>query len=62
MPRAARVLSSTGYYHIIMRGQNRDDIFRTDGMKQYLLGSLQTIEQEDQLKYRNDRAKRVLNH
>ena len=35
MPRQARLQSPTGYYHIMMRGHNRESIFINKGDKQY---------------------------
>ncbi len=40
MPRQARVQSPTGYYHIMMRGNNREYIFATDDQKRLFVDSL----------------------
>lgn len=48
MPRQARVQSSTDYYHIMMRGNNRESIFNRDEQKRYFLDSLEK-QQDDQL-------------
>lgn len=48
MPRKARIQSPTGYYHVMMRGNNREDIFVTDKQKKFFLDSLEKQE-EDQL-------------
>jgi REP element-mobilizing transposase RayT len=48
MPRQARIQSSTDYYHIMMRGNNRESIFNEDKQKRYFLESLK-MQNEDQL-------------
>jgi len=48
MPRQARIQSPTGYYHVMMRGNNRENIFVTDKQKSFFLDSLKKQE-EDQL-------------
>ncbi len=40
MPRQARIQSPTGYYHIMMRGNNRESIFSTDEQKRLFLECL----------------------
>lgn len=40
MPRKARIQSPTSYYHIIMRGNNRESIFSEDKQKRFFLDSL----------------------
>lgn len=37
MPRRARVESKTGYYHVMMRGNNKEHIFTNDSYKRYFL-------------------------
>ncbi len=48
MPRQARIESPTDYYHIMMRGNNRENIFNKDEQKRFFLDSLKKQE-EDQL-------------
>ncbi|MEA4962437.1 transposase, partial [Lutispora sp.] len=48
MPRQARIESPTDYYHIMMRGTNRENIFNKDEQKRFFLDSLKKQE-EDQL-------------
>ncbi len=40
MPRRAREISPTGYYHVMMRGINRDFIYRSNGEKAYFLRTM----------------------
>lgn len=40
MPRGERVKSKTGYYHVIMRGINKNDLFLDEEDKQYFLDIL----------------------
>lgn len=40
MPRSARLKSSTGYYHIMLRGINRSNIFKSDQDKAFFLNSI----------------------
>lgn len=49
MPRVARVISTTGYYHVIMRGQNKEYIFKSEVHKEYFMKSVATIEKDEQL-------------
>jgi len=49
MPREARIMSTTGYYHIIMRGQNKEYIFKSEVHKEYFMKSLNIIEKEEKL-------------
>ncbi|MBK5252372.1 MAG: hypothetical protein JJE29_07050, partial [Peptostreptococcaceae bacterium] len=44
MSRAARQASSTGYYHIIMRGDNRNWIFKK---RQYKLDFMEMLEEQE---------------
>ncbi len=37
MPRQARQESQTGYYHVMMRGINREFLFRHDADKRYFI-------------------------
>jgi len=46
MSRQARVISETGYYHIIMRGNNKDTIFKREQDKEYFLEYLKQLESE----------------
>ncbi len=48
MPRQARTQSQTEYYHVMMRGNNRENIFVADEQKRFFLESLKKQE-EDQL-------------
>ncbi|OGO77925.1 MAG: hypothetical protein A2Y23_04205 [Clostridiales bacterium GWB2_37_7] len=48
MPRQARIQSPTDYYHVMMRGNNRESIFSTDEQKRLFLKSLKT-QSEDHL-------------
>ncbi len=41
MPRTARTLSASNIYHVMVRGVNRQDIFESDGDRQYYLSLLQ---------------------
>lgn len=45
MPRHQRVLSKTGYYHVIMRGINKNDLFLESVDKQYFLNILRMKKQ-----------------
>lgn len=40
MPRTARLLSATGYYHVMLRGINRQNIFEDDKDRQRFLDTL----------------------
>jgi REP element-mobilizing transposase RayT len=44
MPRQAREVSPTGYYHIMMRGINRDSIYQSAGDKSYFIKTLKKLE------------------
>jgi REP element-mobilizing transposase RayT len=46
MSRKGRTQSSTDYYHVMMRGNNRESIFREDQQKEYFLESLK-MQNED---------------
>lgn len=46
MPRQARYESPTGYYHIMMRGNNREKIFSKDEQKLYFLDCLKKQEED----------------
>lgn len=46
MPRQARVQSPTDYYHVMMRGNNRENIFTKDIEKRFFLNSLQSNQEE----------------
>ena len=48
MPRQARIQSPTDYYHVMMRGNNRENIFSKDEQKLFFLDILKRQE-EDQL-------------
>ena len=48
MPRQARVQSPTSYYHVMMRGNNRESIFSEDEQKRFFLNSLRK-QDEDQI-------------
>ncbi len=43
MPRSARRISPTNYYHIMMRGNNREDIFAQKEEKRYFLNLLHKV-------------------
>lgn len=49
MARTARVESSTGYYHVIMRGNNKIPIFKTDKNKTILIEMLKQQEQDGKI-------------
>ncbi len=46
MPRQARIQSPTDYYHIMMRGNNRESIFHRDDEKSFFLDSLKKLEED----------------
>lgn len=46
MSRTARVLSATGYYHIIMRGNNKACIFEKNETKVYFMKAIKKVEAE----------------
>ena len=46
MPRYARQKSPTGYYHIMIRGINRQDIFFDNDDRQRLLYTVKGIQKE----------------
>lgn len=46
MPRQARIQSPTDYYHIMMRGNNRENIFKEDKQKERFLMSLNSEDEE----------------
>ena len=46
MPRISRVKSSSGYYHIILRGVNRQDIFFDDKDREKMLDTLKRFQGE----------------
>ncbi len=46
MPRQARVQSPTNYYHIMLRGNNRENIFSKDEQKRLFLDCLKKQEEE----------------
>lgn len=48
MSRQARIQSSTDYYHVMMRGNNRESIFVKDEQKKFFLESLK-LQEEEQL-------------
>ncbi len=50
MPRVARQASSTDLYHIIMRGNNRNWIFKHPKSKQEFLDMLFKQEEENRLR------------
>jgi len=41
MPRQARIQSESNYYHIMMRGNNRENIFNWDGQKLFFIELLE---------------------
>jgi len=47
MPRQARIQSPTNYYHVMMRGNNRENIFNQNEHKKFFLDSLKK-QDEDQ--------------
>lgn len=49
MAREARKQSETGYYHVMMRGNNREKIFRNTTEKQYLIELLQIQADEENI-------------
>jgi len=46
MPRQARVQSPTNYYHIMLRGNNRENTFSKDKQKRLFLDCLKKQEEE----------------
>lgn len=42
MPREARKESQTGYYHVMMRGNNKEKIFSKTAEKQYFTKQIQS--------------------
>ena len=46
MARQSRKISPTDYYHIMMRGNNREEIFRREDQKLYFLESLKKFGEE----------------
>ena len=46
MSRQARIISKTGYYHIIMRGNNKDYIFKKERDKEFFMEGLNQIQEE----------------
>lgn len=49
MPRQPRQESSTGYYHVMLRGINRDFFFKGDRTKEILMELLQEQQGEEQI-------------
>lgn len=49
MPRVARQESSTGYYHVIMRGNNKNYIFEKEKNKKEFLALLKKQELEGKI-------------
>lgn len=47
MARQARKISSTGYYHVIMRGNNKTKIFQDNKDKNYFMTCLQKVVEEE---------------
>lgn len=47
MPRKARSISPTDYYHIMIRGNNREKVLNRDEQKRYFLELLKTQEDEE---------------
>lgn len=43
MARQARQTSPTGYYHVMMRGNNREKIFKNEGQKKYFIELLKLM-------------------
>ena len=50
MARQARRVSPTGYYHIMMRGNNKERIFEKESDKNSLIESLKKAKEEDSIK------------
>lgn len=48
MPRHARSLSPTGYYHVMLRGNNRESIFYKEYQKDFFMNSMKK-QNDDQL-------------
>jgi REP element-mobilizing transposase RayT len=46
MPRQARIQSPTNYYHVMVRGNNRESIFSKDEQKRFFLDSLKKQEED----------------
>lgn len=49
MSRQARIISETGYYHIIMRGNNKSYIFEQKEAKAYFMNALRKVEGDELL-------------
>lgn len=49
MPRQARTQSPTDYYHIMMRGNNREYIFNKDEQKRFFLDTLKSQEEDNMI-------------
>lgn len=47
MPRQARTQSPTDYYHIVMRGNNREYIFNKDEQKRFFLDPIKSQEEDN---------------
>ncbi|UWG96974.1 transposase [Dehalobacter sp. DCM] len=46
MPRAARIKSKTGIYHVMLRGINRQDLFEDDADRQRFVETLETCQEK----------------
>lgn len=46
MPRQARIQSETGYYHIMLRGNNRENIFNDDKQKSFFIEILKKQDED----------------
>lgn len=46
MPREARTKSESGYYHILLRGMSRQNIFEEDADRQRFISTLKRYKKE----------------
>lgn len=46
MTKQVRIISSTGYFHVIMRGHNKVSIFKNNNDKDYFMLCLLTVVEE----------------
>ena len=51
MPRQARKISPTGYYHIMLRSNNKEKIFKKEAQKGILIKSLKVIAAEQEVSF-----------
>ncbi len=51
MPRQARKISPTGYYHIMLRGNNKEKVFKKDAQKGVFIKSLKVLAMEQEVSF-----------